>query len=295
MRGSALPCAAREDRTPLHCPAQTPNAIPQAPNVRVMKAILLAAGDHARLDAANGSVPKLLLSPGDEALLARHLRQFAAAGIESVAIVVGADRELLADALAELGLQDDPAGRLAATATLSVLDHPGQGSVVAASRLRDWLGNAPFLVSCGDHWFENDPSALLQAHAGNPADVTLSIASILPGKTGRIETDRVGRIVRLLTLGRVEQMLDSIPGGRGVFEHSVLDRAEALLHGPPAVLMPQGLEPASLDLIGDLSILVLRQSGILFAYRMVGSFCDIDTVQDLQKVIAIAEAPEEVG
>jgi len=59
-----------------------------------MKAVVLAAGDGARLGPITQHLPKAMLPIGSETVIARLLRQLVGAGISEVCIVVGyqADR-----------------------------------------------------------------------------------------------------------------------------------------------------------------------------------------------------------
>ncbi len=63
------------------------------------RAILLAAGRGARLEAAAGDLPKCLLELGGRTLLARHLDALEQVGVENLTIGVGYRAEAIAAAL----------------------------------------------------------------------------------------------------------------------------------------------------------------------------------------------------
>lgn len=91
-------------------------------------ALILAAGVGRRLDGAQGQRPKALLSLGGRSLLARHIANLRAAGVEQVTVVVGYEADQVR---AEVG----------ANPHVSLLLNPDhrEGSVVSLWTGRDVL------------------------------------------------------------------------------------------------------------------------------------------------------------
>lgn len=81
--------------------------MPASPTPLPPHALILAAGVGRRLDGAQGPRPKALLSLGGRSLLARHIANLRAAGIEEVTVVVGYEADQIR---AEVGA--DPHVRL---------------------------------------------------------------------------------------------------------------------------------------------------------------------------------------
>jgi choline kinase len=69
-----------------------------------MRAIILAAGRGSRLQqAADGQLPKCLLTFGGRSLLERHLRLLEAAGVEEIVLALGFRHDLIEAELTRLG------------------------------------------------------------------------------------------------------------------------------------------------------------------------------------------------
>jgi choline kinase len=74
-----------------------------------MRAIILAAGRGSRLQqAADGQLPKCLLTFGGRSLLERHLRLLEAAGVEEIVLALGFRHELIERELAHIGGRSRP-------------------------------------------------------------------------------------------------------------------------------------------------------------------------------------------
>ena len=103
-----------------------------------MRAIILAAGRGARLEAAGMLEPKALLELGGATLLDRHLRNLDALGVEDVRVCVGYRRERVEAALASA-----PAGL-----RIEVVENPDyrEGSVVTVWTARDALDGGDELL-----------------------------------------------------------------------------------------------------------------------------------------------------
>jgi choline kinase len=137
-----------------------------------MRAIILAAGRGARLEAAGLLEPKCLLELGGATLLDRHLRNLDALGVRDVRVCVGYRADLVEAALAAA-----PAGL-----TVEAVENPDfrEGSVVSLWTTRDAMdGSDEVLVMDADVLYA--PAILERLVASPSATALLVDRDFVPG------------------------------------------------------------------------------------------------------------------
>jgi MurNAc alpha-1-phosphate uridylyltransferase len=129
-----------------------------ATNRAPRQAMILAAGRGERLRPLTDTVPKPLIDDGREALLDRHLRRLAAAGVERVVINLGWLGERIS---AHVG----DGRRWGLTVVFSPEGYPTLDTGGAIAQALPLLGDAPFWVVNADIWTEFDFRAVCQGDA----------------------------------------------------------------------------------------------------------------------------------
>jgi len=110
-----------------------------------MKAVVLAAGDGARLGPITQHLPKAMLPIGSETVIARLLRQLVGAGISEVCIVVGYQADRLCGHLSVV------ASQLGIEPTLVDNDaYDTTNTAYSASLTAPWVDEEAFLLIDGD-------------------------------------------------------------------------------------------------------------------------------------------------
>lgn len=113
------------------------------------QAMILAAGRGERLRPLTDETPKPLIDDGIEALIDRHLRRLAGAGVERVVINLGWLGERIA---AHVG----DGARFALTVVYSPEGYPTLDTGGAIAQALPMLGDAPFWVVNADIWTDYD-------------------------------------------------------------------------------------------------------------------------------------------
>jgi MurNAc alpha-1-phosphate uridylyltransferase len=129
-----------------------------------MRAMILAAGRGQRLRPLTDHTPKPLLRAGGEALIERHLRRLAAAGVHDIVVNLGWLGERIEAALGD-------GGRYGVAIAYSPEGWPALETGGGIAHALPLLGPEPFLVVNGDVWTGYPFAALATRAAGLPANV----------------------------------------------------------------------------------------------------------------------------
>jgi 2-aminoethylphosphonate-pyruvate transaminase len=110
-----------------------------------VKALILAAGDGARLHPITQHLPKAMLPIGSETVISRLLRQLADSGVAQVCVVVGYQGDQLRRHVTEA------AERLGTEVTfVTNSDYSRTSTAFSVWLASAWVGDAPFLLIDGD-------------------------------------------------------------------------------------------------------------------------------------------------
>jgi len=115
---------------------------------RIMKGVIIAAGDGGRMGSLTSNCPKALLPQGNkEPLIACPIQALAAAGIIEIAIVVG----YLADkVIQELG----DGSRFGVKLHYIINPDYLSGNAISVYQAKDWSQGEPLVLCMGDHLIE---------------------------------------------------------------------------------------------------------------------------------------------
>jgi NDP-sugar pyrophosphorylase family protein len=129
-------------------------------------------------------------------------------------------------------------------------------------RVRDFLGDEPFLLVNGDAFFDFDLSELVARHRASGSQVTLALRPNPDPKTyGPVVTGPNGRIVSILGRPRGAAGTVSLFAGVHVLDPALLDR------------LPRGAS----DSVRDLYVPLLAEGARLLGVRVKGAWSDLGT------------------
>jgi mannose-1-phosphate guanylyltransferase len=186
-----------------------------------MHAIVLVGGFGTRLRPLTDTVPKSMLTVGNEPIITRLVRRLERAGITSVTLSLGF--------LPDIFIAAFRGGRCGSVAMgYAVEPHPldTAGAIRFAANVADV--DDTFVVVNGDVITDLDIAALVSAHRASGAEATIHLTPVDdPSAFGVVEIDRAGRVERFLekpAVGVTDSNL--INAGTYVMEPSVLDQIE---------------------------------------------------------------------
>ena len=208
-----------------------------------MRAMILAAGLGTRMAPLTQACAKCVLPVLDEPLLARHLRQLAAQGVERAVVNAHAHpeqiRELAAKSPIPVDISFEP----------ELLG--SGGGILAARRLLE--GREPFLVVNADMCIDLDVPALLRAHAESGAAATL----VLRDEPRKHELGTIGYAAGGL-VSRITNVFD-----RGSETGSGLFAGVHVFEPQLFSLMP---ERSAFDVLTDVYVPLLERGGHIAAW-----------------------------
>jgi choline kinase len=154
-----------------------------------MKAVILAAGQGTRIRAVHGEHPKCLIEVDDKTILDHQIDGLLRAGIETIAIVVGYEKQqIMRHVHGRIGRRRMP--------KIEFIENPAfaiTNNIYSLLLARDWIGGDGFVCLNADVIF--DPQVLISAVK------TDSPVSMIVDREWRDETMKViisnGRVVRM--------------------------------------------------------------------------------------------------
>lgn len=183
-----------------------------------MHAIVLVGGFGTRLRPLTDTIPKSMLTVGNEPIITRLVRRLERSGITTVTLALG----FLPDPF----IAAFPDGRCGGVAMRYAVE-PEPLDTAGAIRFAAGVAGVDdtFVVVNGDVITDLDVSALVAAHREYGAEATLHLIPVDdPSAFGVVELDQAGRVIRFLEKpapGVTESNL--INAGTYVMETSVLD------------------------------------------------------------------------
>lgn len=239
-----------------------------------MKVVILAGGRGTRLAEETATVPKPLVEVGGRPILWHIMRMYAHHGFTDFTIALGYLGQMIKRHFLDYyTLNNDFTVRLATGGvdvhereqldwTVELVD-TGQETQTGGRllRLRDWLGDEPFMLTYGDGVSDVDLSAVAAFHRAHGKLATVT-AVRPPARFGGLvfDGDQVSEFTEKPQTGE-----GWVSGGFFVLEPAVLD----YIHDDATVWERNPLEQ-------------LSAKGELMAFRHDGFFQSMDTVRDRQ-------------
>lgn len=182
-------------------------------------AIVLVGGKGTRLRPLTLTAPKPMLPTAGVPFLTHLLSRIRAAGMRHVVLGTSYQAEVFAEYFgdgSQLGLE------MEYVVETEPLDTAG-----AIRNVADRLRGEHAVVFNGDILSGTDPGALLDAHRGTAADVTLHLVKVAdPSRFGSVPTDASGRVTAFLEK-TPNPPTDQINAGCYVFRREVIDAIPA--------------------------------------------------------------------
>ena len=224
-----------------------------------MRAILLAAGLGTRLRPLTDTVPKCLVSVGDEVLLDMWLRRLSEAGVDRVLV----NLHHLADVVRRHVAASPWAG------LVEFSDEPvllGTAGTLVANKT--FFGGADGLLVHADNYCTASVGAFVAAHRARPAGCTMTMMTFetgQPHECGIVTTDERG----------VMLAFDEKPANpSGTKANAAIYALSPDLYGP-------------LHGVTDFSTeVVARSVGAVFTWQADGDLVDIGTVERYRALLA---------
>ena len=251
-----------------------------------MKTVILAGGMGTRISEETISRPKPLVEVGGIPILVHIMHIYSAHGFNQFIVACGYLSHVIKNyflnyyylqsdltiSLSDGTCQAANTSRLDWTVSLvdTGIDAMTGGRLL---RLKDWIGNEPFMCTYGDGVADIDITALVAFHKSHGKLATVTSVHP-PARFGNLEIEGD----RVADFSEKDQSSEAkINGGFFVFEPSVLDYIEH-------ALVPLERTPLS----------NLARDGQLMAYRHEGFWQPMDTLRDrnyLEEVWASGAAP----
>ncbi len=235
-----------------------------------MRAVILCAGKPDQRHLAAVGTPKPLLPLGSQPALGHLLDRLEEAGVRQAAVVVASRQGPVA---AWQGFRQRPGWRFTFIEQSLPL-----GTAHAVRLAKDYVGEEPFRVVCGDVFLDpaagdraGDLAGLVRAHAGPDRAATLLVAgSDSPERLGVVEVEGGDRQGAVRPVRRLVEKPPRAPAGAGVLAGAaVLDR-----HLFAAIDALRPSPRGDLELTGAIQLLVERGLGVA-AVPCRGFFCDL--------------------
>lgn len=229
-----------------------------------MKALILAAGKGSRLGSLTERCPKPMLRVGGRPLLERIIAQLRDADVTDLFINLHHLPDVVTGHFAN--------GKQWGVKITYSYEPELLGTAGAAKKLGGCLTD-PFLVCYGDNFVEIDLAKLIQSHHDRDGMGTIAVAAREEtSASGVVEVDRNDRILRFVEKPRPDDTTSRLINA-GVY---VLD-ARALDAIPPGTFSDFGL---------DVFPALLARGATLYAFRLSGLICGIDTPDSLARLDA---------
>jgi glucose-1-phosphate cytidylyltransferase len=254
-----------------------------------MKVIILAGGFGSRLSEYTETIPKPMVSVGGKPILWHIMRTYAHFGHKDFYLALGYKAEVIkdyflhyrslnADFTVNLATGDIESHQVDDTDWRVTMIHTGLESMTGGriKRLKQFIGNEPFLLTYGDGVADIDIEALINFHNSHGKMVTIS--AVHPGaRFGELEI-KDNQIISFKEKPQTRQ--GWINGGYFVIEPEFFD----LISGDNTVLEQEPLEKVA-------------AMGELMAFQHDGYWQCVDTKRDrdhLEELWQSGDAPWEV-
>jgi NDP-sugar pyrophosphorylase family protein len=232
-----------------------------------MKALILAGGLGTRLRPLVADRPKSMAQIGSQPFLAYQLALLQRQGFTDIILCTGH----MSQAIEEyFGDGED----LGVHITYSMEEKPlgTAGAIKHAAH----LVNSTFLILNGDTYVQADLQDLVHFHQNRSALATIGLSQVGdPSRSGLVQVDHTGRVVRFIEKGAVQGDSDTVSAGVYVFEPEALD-----------------FIPADRNVSLELEVFPhLVEMGVpLYGYTLGEPFVDIGTPEGYQRMQELVDS-----
>jgi dTDP-glucose pyrophosphorylase len=150
-----------------------------------MKAVILAAGKGTRMLPLTKNVPKVLVEVNNKPFLYYVLKNFNAAGIKDIALIIGYKKDMFPDFLKKYGFK----------ATL-ITQNEQLGTGHAAKLAKDFVGTDNFIMCGGDSLFS--PADIKRMCKKDNLNYVAGLHSDTPEKFGVLFKDENNKLIKIV-------------------------------------------------------------------------------------------------
>ena len=212
-----------------------------------MKVVILAGGLGTRISEESHLKPKPMIEIGKYPILVHIMRIYAAQGFNEFIICAGYKQQVIKEYFAHFDLYTNDVTFDFATGARNVLKAPKFDWKVTVAdtglhtqtggrvlRVKDYIGNEPFLLTYGDAVGDVDINAVIKSHKESGKLATISVYNFGQNKgvvdlnkdgtvnAFREKSDLDGDLINIGYMVCEPQIFDLISGKDGVFEKEVL-------------------------------------------------------------------------
>ena len=252
-----------------------------------MKVVILAGGFGTRITEESYLRPKPMIEIGGQPILWHIMKYYSSYGFHDFVICLGYKQYVVKEYFADYFLHTSDVTFDLSNNSMEVLQRHAEPWKVTlidtglhtmtggrVKRIRDYVGNEPFLLTYGDGVSDVDLNALLAFHREKKRLATITMVNIGQAK-GVLDVGDNGEIRSFREKDDSDGAV--INGGFMVCEPGVFD------------IINQREDPDGDDFSG-VTLEALARSGKLSAYRYDGFWSCMDTQRDMQQLIALWNA-----
>lgn len=231
-----------------------------------MKALILVGGLGTRLRPIVADRPKPMARIGSQPFLAYQLDLLRRQGFTEIILCTGHMSQAIEEYFGD-------GGDFGVRITYSLEEKPlgTAGAIKNAAHLVD----STFLVLNGDTYIQADFRNLVYFHRDKGALATIGLSRVGdPSRSGLVQVDRAGQVVRFIEKGAVRGDCNTISAGVYAFEPGILD-----------------FIPADRNVSLELEVFphLVEMKSPLYGYILGGSFVDIGTPEGYRRMQEVAE------
>lgn len=255
-----------------------------------MKVVILAGGLGTRISEESHLKPKPMIEIGKYPILVHIMRIYAAQGFNDFIICAGYKQQVIKEYFAHFNMYTNDVTFDFATEEVKILNKPKFDWKVTVAdtgyntqtggrvlRIKDYIGNEPFLLTYGDAVGDVDINAVIESHKKSGKLATISVYNFGQSK-GVVEIGKNGIVKAFREKSDIDGDLINI--GFMVFEPQVFD----MIEGNKSILEKDVLQK-------------LAEQGQLNSYRHKGFWQCMDTLREKEKLEELedkGEAPWKV-
>lgn len=186
-----------------------------------MKAIIMAGGKGTRIQEVTSEIPKPMIPIGGVPVLEREIISLSQQGIKDFIITISHLRDVIMNYFKD--------GKKLGVSIEYFIEREPLGNAGALFRLRDKLGEEPFLLLNGDVVFDIDVRRMIEYHRMKKSKVTiLTHPNSHPYDSGLIVADNNNMVMQWLTKDEVRPVYykNRVNAGIHIIEPSVLDETK---------------------------------------------------------------------
>ena len=208
----------------------------------IKQGVILASGLGSRLNSEGRNEPKPLMPVGGMALIERVITLMQTAGIEKIVVVVGYRGDQIKEYIKNKNIQG-----------VVFADNPeyNKKNGISLLRAKDFLDDAPFMLSMSDHIFSNDFFVDFLNKAGEKLEKYEVVLSVDRNIEGVFDLDDATKVVtengEITTIGKEIPSYDAVDTGLFLCKRGIFARLQAVYDEKGDVSISDAMGSAAAD------------------------------------------------